>query len=313
MHVFAPADFLPFRCDGCGQAFCREHRSQADHRCSSPTSRSRSTESDVVTSDSQGVFRCTNHRCEAREIVAYTCPFCNRNMCLSHRDASAHDCLGMKPAAGRIHVAATAVALSKASAAVGQGSARPAPNRVAAAGSGRVVSEKNAALIKKMRLMKVKSKCQADKSIAETRRFFLEIVPGPGCPGFARSATSAPTALGPAYVCVDSSQDAGKLLDSAAKMLKVPNNNSATAELAERLHLMVPGLPSGMDAEAQGSGAGAGTLGSSSSASSHAGAELTGASAPWRPLPMDKPLSQLEMDGVMENGGTLVLRKGLPS
>jgi hypothetical protein len=278
-HCAAPLcalrDFLPGRCDDCGLTFCAAHKSRPDPACraAAPSASSSSSSSSTSSSSVGPRHHCTHPRCTGTEAVALVCALCSRNYCFAHRDAAAHGCSGASasgaPAPAGRALAATAAASSSSAAAP----ARQAPATSAASGSAapaRPISEKNAALLAKVRLMKVKSKTQANPAIPEAHRFFLEV-----------TSPSSPSSSSPIYVCADGREPLGRVLDLAAKQMKLPNPNSSTSDPERRLHLFV--VVDGGDGQG-------------------------GRSAP---LALDATPGELERGGILQNGGALLLRLGL--
>jgi len=115
-------DYLPMKCDACGQLFCKDHLQYDLHACASkykknvqvpvcplcnspvPVERgavpdlavSAHIEADCQTRAKQKVFtnRCNKVKCKKKELVPVICDTCRLNFCLAHRHPADHDCKG---------------------------------------------------------------------------------------------------------------------------------------------------------------------------------------------------------------------------
>lgn len=129
-------DFLPMKCDACGQIFCKDHLHYDDHNCSSsykkniqvpvcplcnqPIPVSRDQVPDIAVSahienncqirKKEKVFsnRCNKPKCKKKELVPLVCDTCKLNFCLTHRHSADHDCQGPKKPSNRAADAAAA-------------------------------------------------------------------------------------------------------------------------------------------------------------------------------------------------------------
>ncbi|XP_048339742.1 AN1-type zinc finger protein 2B isoform X4 [Sphaerodactylus townsendi] len=118
-------DFLPLKCDACGQLFCTNHVAYAHHNCTSaykkdvqvpvcplcsmPIPVKRGEMPDIVVgthidqdckSDpaqrKRKIFtnKCQRPGCKQREMMKVVCDQCHGNFCLKHRHPLDHDCAG---------------------------------------------------------------------------------------------------------------------------------------------------------------------------------------------------------------------------
>ncbi|XP_054828486.1 AN1-type zinc finger protein 2B isoform X2 [Eublepharis macularius] len=118
-------DFLPLKCDACGQLFCTSHVAYAHHNCTSaykkdvqvpvcplcstPIPVKRGEMPDIVVgahidqdckSDparrKRKIFtnKCQRPGCKQREMMKVVCDQCHGNFCLKHRHPLDHDCTG---------------------------------------------------------------------------------------------------------------------------------------------------------------------------------------------------------------------------
>jgi predicted nucleic acid binding AN1-type Zn finger protein len=236
-HCEAPLcgqrDFLPVRCDDCKLTFCATHKARPDHTCTAvaSSSTSSSSSSSSVASSSVGPkHHCTRPGCVATEAVALVCPLCLRTHCFAHRSPQDHAC----PAAASSHLPASGAGGGGKGARPTAAAASAPASAPALANPAKPLSEKNAALVAKVRLMKVKSKTQADPKVPEAHRFFLEVLLAG-----ATSAGSTSASASAAYICADGREPLGRILDVAAKHFKVPNPNATTTDDERRLGLFV--------------------------------------------------------------------------
>ncbi|XP_019533809.3 AN1-type zinc finger protein 2A [Aedes albopictus] len=114
-------DFLPMKCDACGEIFCSEHFSYQTHSCHSahkkdvqvpicplcgdPVPTARDVSPDVTVgahidqfckSEKKKIYtnRCSYKNCKRKELVPFSCGVCKRNYCLKHRHTLDHECSG---------------------------------------------------------------------------------------------------------------------------------------------------------------------------------------------------------------------------
>ncbi|KAL9835752.1 LOW QUALITY PROTEIN: AN1-type zinc finger protein 2A [Geothlypis trichas] len=119
-------DFLPLKCDACGEVFCKDHIRYDDHKCSSaykknvqvpvcplcntPIPVQKGEIPDIVVGahidkdckynpaqQKQKIFtnKCTK-RCKRKEMMKVVVQ-CGGSFCIKHRHPLDHDCRGSKP------------------------------------------------------------------------------------------------------------------------------------------------------------------------------------------------------------------------
>ncbi|XP_058811868.1 AN1-type zinc finger protein 2A [Topomyia yanbarensis] len=118
-------DFLPMKCDACGDIFCSDHFSYRTHSCPSaykkdvqvpicplcgePVPTARDVSPDVTVgahidqfckSEKKKIYtnRCSYKTCKKKELIPVSCGVCKRNYCLKHRHTSDHECAGAQSA-----------------------------------------------------------------------------------------------------------------------------------------------------------------------------------------------------------------------
>lgn len=117
-------DFLPMKCDGCAQIFCKDHYSYDNHSCPEAYRKNfqvpvcplcnepvafkrgeipdirvsqhidRECKSDPATVKRQKIYtnRCNKKGCKTKELVKITCDSCRLTYCLKHRLEADHEC-----------------------------------------------------------------------------------------------------------------------------------------------------------------------------------------------------------------------------
>ncbi|XP_071427234.1 AN1-type zinc finger protein 2A isoform X1 [Pithys albifrons albifrons] len=117
-------DFLPLKCDACGEVFCKDHIRYDDHKCSSaykknvqvpvcplcnaPIPVQKGEIPDVVVgahmdqdckynpAQQRRIFtnKCLKPGCKRKEMMKVLCEECGGNFCIKHRHPLDHDCKG---------------------------------------------------------------------------------------------------------------------------------------------------------------------------------------------------------------------------
>uniref|UniRef100_A0A8C4JTP9 Zinc finger AN1-type containing 2A n=1 Tax=Dromaius novaehollandiae TaxID=8790 RepID=A0A8C4JTP9_DRONO len=119
-------DFLPLKCNACGEAFCKDHIRYDDHKCRSaykkvsfhvpvcplcnaPIPVRKGETPDAVVGahidknckynpaqQKQRIFtnKCLKPGCKRKELMKVVCEQCNGNFCIKHRHPLDHDCKG---------------------------------------------------------------------------------------------------------------------------------------------------------------------------------------------------------------------------
>jgi hypothetical protein len=209
---------------------------------------------------------------------------CRKNFC--HRHRSAHDCAcevtaeaasRMKPIGPEGLKAGTVLGGAGPTAKLHSSESVVAPRKP--------LNERNAALARKARLLRIQSKAPLPKGADASRFMHLEVAyldtHGTSLEAAERLLNSTPCVLPTQYCCADKFSTAvGKLLDSVAKMHGVPNRNAFASDEHLRLHMYA--------------------------------IDSSGTVEPAC-LPFDKLLSELEADKTVESGSRLLLVNGLLS
>ncbi|XP_043544107.1 AN1-type zinc finger protein 1 [Chiloscyllium plagiosum] len=198
-------DFLPFVCDGCSGIYCLEHRGKDAHGCSGVCLRL------PVKSEGTSSYKCTYKSCKAKELLPVICSHCEKHFCLSHRHQSDHNCEKQELPISHLAVSRQVVKESVARDAV------PVSLKKGRKGA------KNDATAAKVALMKMKLHAVGDKSIPQSERLYFQVFLPKGSKEKSRSM----------FFC--SKWSIGKMVDNAASLLNLRNDNNILA--AKKLRL----------------------------------------------------------------------------
>jgi predicted nucleic acid binding AN1-type Zn finger protein len=192
-------DFLPIICQFCKHNFCKLHFLPANHACEKLQD---------VKAENLGKtevrYNCHVENCSKWELAPVLCPFCQKQVCLTHRYQDSHACekLGAKQQimpATKQHVS-NIIKENKV------GERKPRKNLSLSA-------QKTAA---KVQLMKLKLKSVGQTSLPEAERIYFLVHP--------------PQETGkPGQGCfVSKNWSIGKIIDSLADSTKTVNENNIT-------------------------------------------------------------------------------------
>lgn len=225
-------DFLPFRCASCQGTFCLDHRSETAHKCPKPGewARRNYAESNThTTTEKPNIYnsdQCAHVACKTlintMRDPAVRCPECNREYCLKHRLREEHNCskdvpLGARPAGNAATTNETFRSMfsrvrtwgkDKSQAATAGLTPKPKANSPAA----RMTEVNN-----------MKRSAKGDPAVPADRRLYLHVV------GTSDTQTNQPP-TGDFYF--DKNWKVGRVLDDAAKRLRVENLNNRVGEEA---------------------------------------------------------------------------------
>lgn len=232
-------DFLPFRCESCRGTFCLDHRTETSHKCpkagewarrrnaqnASPDTSLPTQKPTIYNSD-----QCAHLDCKTlintMKDPGVRCPNCNRQYCLKHRLREEHDCakitpLGGRPAAAGANANETLRSMfarvrtwgkEKSHAATQSLTPTPKPNSPAA---------------RAVQLNTLKKSAKGDANVPADKRLYLHVV-----------GTSDTQRVDPPNgdFYFDSRWKVGRVLDDAARRLRVENVNNRADE-KERLRI----------------------------------------------------------------------------
>ncbi|KAL3475290.1 hypothetical protein BJX99DRAFT_229967 [Aspergillus californicus] len=233
-------DFLPFRCESCRGTYCLNHRTETTHHCpkagewarrqnaTNQTTTGPATQKPTIYNSQQ----CADLSCKTLintlKDPAVRCPECRREYCLKHRLREEHDCAKIAPR-------------------LGTGGAGTAPNETirsmfarvrtwgkdksqaaaAAAVAAKPKPKANSPAARTMQLNTLKKAAKGDTGVPADKRVYLHVV------GTSETQQGDPPN---GNFWFDARWKFGRVLDDAAKRLKVENVNNRAAEEA-RLRL----------------------------------------------------------------------------
>lgn len=244
-------DFLPFRCESCRGTFCLEHRTETAHNCShaGEWARRRRENNTGGSNASDGIGKttkptvynsdqCAHLTCKTlintSKSPAVHCDRCNRQYCLQHRLREEHDCakltpLGARPAGGGQGPTANETIRSMFSKVRTWGKDKttislPAGLKQTSSSSSRTTTGSAIS-----QLNELKRTAKGDASIPQERRLHLHVV---GC-------SDNPNAREPpsGNFFFDTRWKVGRVLDDAARRLKVENVNNRSDDEEARLRI----------------------------------------------------------------------------
>ncbi|GCB69915.1 AN1-type zinc finger protein 1 isoform X2 [Scyliorhinus torazame] len=196
-------DFLPFVCDRCSGIYCLEHRSKDAHDCSEVCLRK------PVKSERTSSYKCTYKSCKAKELLPVICSHCEKHFCLGHRHQSDHECEKQEMPKSRLVVPQQVFNETVAT--------NPVPLKKGRKGA------RNNATAAKVALMKMKLHAVGDRSIPQSERVFFQVFLPKGKKEKSR----------PMFFC--SKWSIGKMVDNAASLLNLRNDNNILASKKLRL------------------------------------------------------------------------------
>ncbi|KAJ5273568.1 hypothetical protein N7478_008693 [Penicillium angulare] len=231
-------DFLPFRCESCRSTFCLDHRSETAHKCPREGEwarrRNANQKENLPAPEKPNIYnsdQCYQVSCKTLintlKDPGVRCPNCNREYCLKHRLREEHECAKLTPLGAR------------------QGNG-PTPNqtiksmfaRVRDWGKDKQVTSAN--LIPKTKpkpnspaaraasVITMKRSAKGEAGVPADKRLYLHTV------GTADTQATEPPS-GDFYF--DSRWKVGRVLDDAAKRLRVENLNNRTGGEGEKLRI----------------------------------------------------------------------------
>ncbi|KAJ6079978.1 hypothetical protein N7467_009731 [Penicillium canescens] len=226
-------DFLPFRCESCHSTYCLEHRSEIAHKCPREGEWARRRNGTATNNNQENrtapekpnIYnseQCYHVQCKTLintfKDPAVRCPQCNHQYCLKHRLREEHDCAKITPLGARQSNGASANDTIKSMFARVRTWGR---DKQQAAASGTLLPKPkpkpNSPAARAVALNTLKRSAKGDASVPADKRLYLHTV------GTAETQAAEPPA-GDFYF--DSRWKVGRVLDDAAKKLRVENLNN---------------------------------------------------------------------------------------
>ncbi|KAL5332114.1 hypothetical protein BJX70DRAFT_202144 [Aspergillus crustosus] len=233
-------DFLPFRCESCRGTYCLDHRTETAHRCPHEgewARRRNATQQSASTTQTQkptiyNSDQCAHVLCKTLintlKDPGVRCPNCTRQYCLKHRLREEHDCAKIGP---RLGTGANGVTpndtIRSIFARVRTWSKDKSQAAATAAAAAKPKPKANSPAARAMQVNALKKAAEGDTGVPADKRVYLHVV-----------GTSETQGVDPPNgdFWFDSRWKVGRVLDDAAKRLRVENVNNRAGE-EERLRL----------------------------------------------------------------------------
>ncbi|KAL2018222.1 hypothetical protein VTK56DRAFT_1129 [Thermocarpiscus australiensis] len=238
-------DFLPFKCQSCNKTFCLEHRTEDGHACANKGAWAARRRQAELARHSAGEGKrmrdavatrkpCADDGCSTvigtSLVPGVHCPGCNRDYCLKHRLREDHACQDKPPVGARpAHAHAAAVA----------DGARSALERLRLWGQAKRAQAKqsfpNVSSSKQptrtsqiVAVNNLKKTAKGDAKIPLEKRIYLYVE---------AEAETAKAKIPKGEFFYSQDWVVGKMLDAAARSLKVPNINNKSSDEQDRLRV----------------------------------------------------------------------------
>lgn len=232
-------DFLPFRCESCKSTFCLDHRSETAHRCARAGEWARrrngtNQQENRTAPEKPNIYnseQCYHVACKTLintlKDPGVRCPNCNRQYCLKHRLREEHDCAKLTPLGARPGNAATANDTIKSMFARvrtwGQNKQAASANLIP-----KPKPKPNSPAARATTVNNMKRTAKGDAGVPADKRIYVHVV------GTADTQAAEPPA-GDFYF--DSRWKIGRVLDDAARRLRVENLNNRSGGEEARLRI----------------------------------------------------------------------------
>lgn len=239
-------DFLPFRCESCHSTYCLDHRTETAHQCPREGEWARRRNGINNTSlenrtapEKPSIYnteQCAHTQCKTLintlKDPAVRCPQCNHQYCLKHRLREEHECAKITPLGARQRNAAAPNDTIKSMfarvrtwgrdkhQAVAKGTLLPALPKLK--------PKPNSPAARAVAVNGLKRSAKGDASVPVDKRLYLHTV------GTVETEAAEPPA---GDFFFDSRWKVGRVLDDAAKKLRVQNLNNRVDGEDSRLRI----------------------------------------------------------------------------
>ncbi|CAI7659844.1 unnamed protein product [Penicillium palitans] len=228
-------DFLPFRCESCRSTYCLDHRTETAHQCpregewarrrngtnnTSQENRTAPEKPSIYNTD-----QCAHTQCKTLintlKDPAVRCPQCNHQYCLKHRLREEHECAKITPLGARQRNAASPNDTIKSMFARvrtwGRDKQNAAANGTLLPTLPKLKPKPNSPAARAVAVNGLKRSAKGDASVPADKRLYLHTV------GTAETQAAEPPA---GDFFFDSRWKVGRVLDDAAKKLRIQNLNN---------------------------------------------------------------------------------------
>ncbi|KGO44823.1 Zinc finger, AN1-type [Penicillium expansum] len=239
-------DFLPFRCESCHSTYCLDHRTETAHQCPREGEWARrrngtnnTNQENRTAPEKPSIYntdQCAHTQCKTLintlKDPAVRCPQCNHQYCLKHRLREEHECAKITPLGARQHNAASPNDTIKSMFARVRIWGRDKQN-AAAKGTllpalPKLKPKPNSPAARAVAVNGLKRSAKGDASVPADKRLYLHTV------GTAETQAAEPPA---GDFFFDSRWKVGRVLDDAAKKLRVQNLNNRVNGEDSRLRI----------------------------------------------------------------------------
>ncbi|KAL2832419.1 hypothetical protein BDW59DRAFT_104756 [Aspergillus cavernicola] len=233
-------DFLPFRCESCRSTYCLDHRTENAHRCpqAGEWARRRNAANQTTSTTSTATQKptiynsdqCAHVSCKTLintlKDPAVRCPECRREYCLKHRLREEHECAKIAPRLGTstsVRGAAPNESIRSMFARVRSWGKDKSQAATAAAAAAKPKPKPNSPAARAVQINALKKAAKGDTGVPADKRVYLHVV--------GTSETQGVEAPNGDF-WFDGRWKVGRVLDDAAKRLRVENVNNRAGEEA---------------------------------------------------------------------------------
>ncbi|KAI2703583.1 hypothetical protein CBS147333_6816 [Penicillium roqueforti] len=239
-------DFLPFRCESCHSTFCLDHRTETAHQCPREgewarrrNGRNNTSQENRTAPEKPSIYntdQCAHTQCKTLintlKDPAVRCPQCNHQYCLKHRLREEHECAKITPLGARqTNVASPNDTIKSMFARVrtwGRDKQQAAAKGTLLPALPKMKPKPNSPAARAVAVNGLKRSAKGDASVPVEKRLYLHAV------GTAETQAAEPPA---GDFFFDSRWKVGRVLDDAAKKLRVQNFNNRVDEENSRLRI----------------------------------------------------------------------------
>ena len=239
-------DFLPFRCESCHSTFCLDHRTETAHQCPREgewarrrNGRNNTSQENRTAPEKPSIYntdQCAHTQCKTLintlKDPAVRCPQCNHQYCLKHRLHEEHECAKITPLGARQqNVASPNDTIKSMFARVrtwGRDKQQAAAKGTLLPALPKMKPKPNSPAARAVAVNGLKRSAKGDASVPAEKRLYLHAV------GTAETQAAEPPA---GDFFFDSRWKVGRVLDYAAKKLRIQNLNNRVDEENSRLRI----------------------------------------------------------------------------
>ncbi|KAJ5964536.1 Zinc finger AN1-type [Penicillium vulpinum] len=238
-------DFLPFRCESCHSTYCLDHRTETAHQCPregewarrrNGTNKSHENRTAPEKPSIYNTDQCAHTQCKTLintlKDPAVRCPQCNHQYCLKHRLREEHECAKITPLGTRQRNASspndTIKSMFSRVRTWGRDKQQAAAKGTLLPALPKLKPKPNSPAARAVAVNNLKRSAKGDASVPMDKRLYLHTV------GTAETQAAEPPS---GDFFFDSRWKVGRVLDDAAKKLRVQNLNNRVDGEDSRLRI----------------------------------------------------------------------------